>query len=105
MDPYSIDHSGHQCSVKLAGDLTAAIVPDLLSALRKQIQPETQEVSFDLTAVSLLDSTGIGLLIAAYNTLRPREGKVSVTGVSPYHFQVLQSMRLVTRLNVTPRAT
>lgn len=105
MEPYSIAQSGPVCRVKLGGDLTAGIVPELLADLRKNLLPETREVAFDLASTSLLDSTGIGLLIAAYNTLRPRDGKVTVAGVSPYQFQVLQSMRLVTRLNVTARAT
>jgi anti-anti-sigma regulatory factor len=52
----------------------------------------------------MLDSSGMGLLIAAANSLAPGGGRIRVTNVSPDIFRLLQSMRLTTRLNVSARA-
>jgi anti-anti-sigma regulatory factor len=51
----------------------------------------------------MLDSSGIGLLIAAANTAARRGGRVSVTNVSADILRLLQMMRLIDRLNATGR--
>ena len=51
----------------------------------------------------MLDSSGIGLLIAAHNSLARKEGRVRVVNASADVFRLLQSMRLVGRLNVQAR--
>ena len=57
----------------------------------------------DLANAKMLDSSGMGLLIAAANSLAQMGGKVRVTNVSPDIFRLLQSMRLTLRLNVSGR--
>ena len=109
MDNYLIENSGTECRVRLQGDLTASQVPELQIALKKRLQENVGEVVFDLEKTTMLDSTGIGLLIAASNSLKRRQeqggapGLVRVANASPDIIQLLQSMRLVSRLNVTGR--
>jgi anti-anti-sigma factor len=62
-----------------------------------------RELVFDLAPTVMLDSSGIGLLIAAANSVAPNGGKVRVTNVCPDIFRLLQSMRLTSRLNVSGR--
>ena len=52
----------------------------------------------------MLDSSGMGLLIAAANSLAHSGGKLRVTNVCPDIFRLLQSMRLTARLNVSGKA-
>jgi len=49
--------------------------------------------------VTLLDSSGIGLLIAASNSLAAKKGSVRLVNVSADIMHLLQSMRLAARLN------
>jgi anti-anti-sigma regulatory factor len=51
----------------------------------------------------MLDSTGIGLLIAARNSIAAKGGTLRVQAVSQDIFKLLQNMRLVSRLNVSGR--
>lgn len=101
---YTLERHPTQCHVRLAGDLTASLVPDLQAALRQEIQPDTAEVLFDFEHTTMLDSSGIGLLIATYNTLARRQGRIRLIQVAPDIQQLLQSMRLVGRLEVSGRA-
>ena len=103
MTAYEIEQNDKQGSVKLMGDLTAVLVPDLQTGLKQMLNGGTSEVVFDLAKTAMLDSSGIGLLIAAANSLARSGGKVRVTNVSPDILRLLQSMRLVGRLNVTGR--
>jgi anti-sigma B factor antagonist len=104
MTGYTIEHEAGHCRVILEGDLTASLVPELQGALKAQLEQPTKEVVFDLAATGMLDSSGIGLLIATYNSLSRQQGRVSVIHVSPDILQLLQSMRLVNRLNASGRA-
>jgi stage II sporulation protein AA (anti-sigma F factor antagonist) len=104
MDSYVIEQKDQQGSVKLTGDLTAVMVPDLQANLKDLPNKGASELVFDLESAAMLDSSGMGLLIAAANSLAPRGGKVCLTNVRPDIFRLLQSMRLTLRLNVSGRA-
>lgn len=100
---YVIAVENRQCQVTLTGDLTAATIPELQPALRSVLDQGASELVFDLPNAVMLDSSGIGLLIAAANTTARRGGRISVTNVSADILRLLQMMRLVDRLNATGR--
>jgi serine/threonine-protein kinase RsbW len=104
MAAFVIEQHDRQGSVKLTGDLTAVLVPDLQAGLKEMVNKGARELVFDLASTTMLDSTGMGLLIAAANSVVPNGGTVRVTNVCPDIFRLLQSMRLTTRLNVSGRA-
>ncbi len=104
MVKYIVEKKGQHSSVKLTGDLTAVLVPELQAALKKELSKGTRELVFDLENTTMLDSSGIGLLIASANSMAHLEGEVRVTNVRPDIFRLLQSMRLTLRLNVTGRS-
>lgn len=97
---YTISRTDALCQVTLEGDLTAALVPGLQSALRQEIANGATQVELDLGRTVMLDSSGIGLLIAVGNTLGRSGGRIAVTNVSKDIVRLLQTMRLTSRLNV-----
>jgi anti-anti-sigma factor len=104
MAAYVSEQKEEQGSVRLKGDLTAVLVPELQASLQEMTENGAREVVFDLSETAMLDSSGMGLLIAAANSLAPLGGKVRVTNVRPDIFRLLQSMRLTARLNVSGKA-
>jgi anti-anti-sigma factor len=104
MAAYVIEQNGQQGSVKLTGDLTAIVVPDLQAGLKEVLGKGVSDLVFDLASTKMLDSSGMGILIATANSLAPNGGKVRVINVCPDIFRLLQSMRLTARLNVSGRA-
>jgi len=103
MAPYATEQKDRQGSVKLMGDLTAVLVPDLQAVLKEMLNKGARELVFDLASTAMLDSSGMGLLIAAANSMASNGGKIRVTNVSPDIGRLLQSMRLTARLNVSGR--
>jgi anti-anti-sigma factor len=99
-----MEQNDQQGSIKLMGDLTAVLIPDLQAGLKQMLNNGTRELVFDLSSTTMLDSSGMGLLIAAANSLARCGGKVRVTNVSPEILRLLQSMRLTSRLNASGRA-
>ena len=104
MAGYVMEQRDQQGSVKMTGDLTAVLVPELQSGLKEMLKSGTSELVFDLASTAMLDSSGIGLLIAAANSLSRSGGRVEVINVSPDILRLLQSMRLTGRLNVSGSA-
>ena len=103
MTDYTIEQMGQELVVTLASDLTASVVAGLQGSLKERLGQETTGVVFDLGETQVLDSSGVGLLIATSNTMAKRQGKVRVIQVSEEIHHLLRSMRLVSRLNATPR--
>lgn len=104
MAAYVLKQDDGQGSVTLQGDLTAIVVPDLQMDLKDMLKRGARQLVFDLSNTTMLDSSGMGLLIAAANSVVPQGGNIRVTNVAPDIFRLLQSMRLATRLNVSERA-
>lgn len=105
MADYTLEQVENRLLVTPAGDLTAVLVPGLQRAIRDALVPDVEELVVDLRHAAMLDSSGMSLLIAAANTLARRNGRLRVVEVSPDLFQLLQSMRLVARLNVAVRTS
>jgi anti-sigma B factor antagonist len=99
---YRLDRAQSHCKVTVNGALTAIVIPEIKEALKKEIQQLTREIVFDLQDTTMLDSSGIGLLIATSNTLAQKEGVLRVVNPSQEVFQLLRHMHLVSRLNVGP---
>lgn len=104
MADYIIELKGQQSSLKLMGDLTAVMVPDLQATLKEMLRNGARELVVDMASTTMLDSSGIGLLIAVANSLGQSGGKLRVTNVCPDIFRLLQSMRLAQRLNFSGRS-
>lgn len=104
MSEFTIKRDTKLCHVTLADDLTAVQIPALRTALKAELDGGVREVIFDMNQTVMLDSSGIGLLIATFNTLNRQQGRLRVVNASPDIVQLLQTMRLVNRLNVTGRA-
>lgn len=100
MADYTLQREQRSLRVKVQGDLTAAIVPPLQASLLAELKTDTDEVVFDLASTRMVDSTGIGLLIAAANSLSGQKGAVRLRNVSRDLVRLFQSMRLTRRLDV-----
>ena len=99
-----ITRTGTAARIALQEQLTAVEAPALQAALKQEIAQGVKEIEFDLAKTRSLDSTGIGLLIAASNSLTALQGSVRLTQVAPSLLKLLQGMRLVERLHAVAAA-
>jgi anti-anti-sigma factor len=100
---FVLHKDGPVCRVDLEGDLTASMAQSMQAELRQLVEQDTREIIFNLARTVILDSSGIGLLIATYNSLSRRQGSVKVIEASPDIMHLLQSIRLVDRLRASGR--
>jgi anti-anti-sigma factor len=103
MGAFTIQRTGTQSVVAMGTELTAALVPSLQTALKDELSQGMRDVIFDMGRTEVMDSSGIGLLIATRNSVSKHQGEIKVINLSPEILQLLFSMRLVSRLNATSR--
>lgn len=97
---FEISRIEKSLSVVLTGNLITEIIPDLKAALLTALEKETDGLVFDFSHISLVDSSGIGLLIAAYNSLSKTGGSIQVINANTQITELLTSMRLSERFNM-----
>lgn len=74
--------------------IVAATSDELRSKLRGLIEDGVRRLALDLAEVVMVDSSGIGLLIAAHNSLRKAGGHMEVIHATPEILELFQSMRM-----------
>ena len=81
--------------VRPAGDnIVAATIPELRTKMREIVEEGVQELVVDLADVQMVDSSGIGLLISAYNSLRKVGGRLAVIHASAELLELFRTMRM-----------
>ena len=89
----------------LEARLAAQDVPALRDIFRSRIQDGGRLFELDCDQLEVLDSMGIGLLVATHNSLTKLGGALKLTGVKKDIQQLLTLMRLDKYISITPGST
>ena len=81
----------------IVGGNTAA----LKNELSELINSGQLEITLDMKQVEMVDSLGIGILIAARNSLQRVSGKISIVNLSDNLTRLFSNMRIIDLLNVS----
>ena len=85
-----------------SGDtIVAATIPELRSKMRGVVDEGVRELTIDLAGVRMVDSSGLGLLIAAHNSLSKVGGQLAVIHASNDLLELFRSMRMHQHFSVT----
>ncbi|MHC1790754.1 ATP-binding protein [Solidesulfovibrio sp.] len=84
------------------GDIVASVADELRTHLKEIMHQLTGPLVIDLSRVELIDSVGIGLLIAAHNTLSKKGERLALAHVSPDLAALLRTMRLDKHFHIQP---
>ena len=99
-----ITQKGTQTTIKLGEKLVASNVPGLKNVIRRLIEIGNTHIEIDCSILETLDSTGIGLLIAAHNSLEKVDGRLTIVQASNDIYDLLCSMRLDRRIKISRSA-
>jgi len=80
--------------VQPGADIVASMAEGFKGSLRKLIQKGIRELTIDLAGVQIVDSIGLGVVIATHNTLAKTGGKLTVINVSDDIYRLFKTMRL-----------
>ena len=85
---------GKKVLVKPEMDIVASMVNQLKEELNQALNDGAVEMAIDLSGVEMMDSMGIGLLIAAHNSLKKDGGRLELLNASADIQKLLKNMRL-----------
>jgi anti-sigma B factor antagonist len=88
------DVRGKVAVVRLDGRLNMVAAPRLKSAIEDVVDHGGTHVLVDLTAVTFMDSSGLGALIAALKKARQAQGDLRIAGVNEQVATVLRLTNL-----------
>jgi anti-anti-sigma factor len=75
-------------------DITAGMLDELRQGLKQCLAEGVREIVLDLKRVDMIDSQGLGLIIATYNSLTKVSGALRVQNLSPDLMGLFRTMRL-----------
>jgi anti-anti-sigma factor len=84
-----------------SGDVVAESEPELRASLRSLASAGVKNIVVDLKNVQMMDSAGLGLLVAVHNSLRKSGGQLSVIHASAALLELFQSMRMHQHFNIS----
>ena len=88
-------------TVKPGKDIVESMVEDFKNKLVKTINRDIKELVIDFKNIKTIDSTGLGLLIAARNSLDKTGGQLSLKNTPENIYSLLQIMGLDGYFNIS----
>jgi len=83
------DASGPWTVVRVQGELDLHTSPQLRDHVLASLGEPPVRVALDLTGVSFMDSTSLGMLVTCLKRVRERDGRLVLAGVSGSPMKVL----------------
>jgi anti-sigma B factor antagonist len=80
--------------IAIEGELDTVTVGDLRAHIEKLVATEPKRVEVDLSALRMLDSSGVGALVSLYKRVRGYGGEVVMVGLRDQPLAIFRLLRL-----------
>lgn len=100
MEMSEIVNQGSQTIIRPGMDVVASMADDFKNELLAVIDDSQGDIVIDLEGAEMVDSVGIGVIIAAHNTLDQAGRQLKVINVSKDVYGLFTTMRLNRRFTV-----
>lgn len=94
----------NQVMVKINGEIDAYTAPKLRESLKQFESKKNIHMIVDLSDVSYMDSTGLGVFVGLFKLLRGNEGGLKLTGLSPRLKRLFQITGLAEIMGINTEA-
>ena len=88
--------------VKPGKAITAAKANEIKKKLAKVPEQKIQNLVLDFATVEAMDIVGLGIILAAHNTMKSIEGNLELINVSKEFSTLFETMRLDRHFNIQP---
>ena len=96
----AITREGSTVTITPGRDLVSSMIPDFKQELNSLLENAPQELRLDLAGTEMMDSIGIGVVIATHNSMKKKGGRLVISGASENILKLFKSMRLDQHLNL-----
>jgi anti-sigma B factor antagonist len=85
---------GDNTALRVEGSLDALSTPELRPIIEAILAEKRPQVTVDLSALRLIDSSGVGAIVSLYKRMRAQGGQVRVTGLRDQPLAIFRLLRL-----------
>lgn len=85
---------GTETVLKIDGTLDAVTAPELRPTLDAMVTEGKKEITVDLSALRLIDSSGVGVLVSLFKRVRAYGGNVKLVGLKDQPLAIFKLLRL-----------
>lgn len=89
-----ITREGSTIIITPGQDLVSSMVPGFKQELGALLAESPKELRLDLAGTGMMDSIGIGVIIATHNSMKKNGGKLIIANASENIVKLFRSMRL-----------
>jgi anti-sigma B factor antagonist len=91
---FNLDTKKDACVLCIGGELDASSAQDLRPVIGRIGEDRPTKVLVDLSHLRLIDSTGVGTIVALFKTVMAYEGSLALVGVQDQPLAILRLLRL-----------
>lgn len=91
---FSRTDNGDETVLRIEGALDAVTAPEIRPTLEALVAERRRRVVVDLSALRLIDSSGVGAIVSLYKRVRAHGGAVSVVGLRDQPLAIFKLLRL-----------
>lgn len=104
MNEFQVTQNGAQATILLGEKLVSGNIPEIKEEMKRLLTEGVTDLIVDCDRLVFMDSSGIGCLVAAYNSLSKVNGKLRIISVSDDIHDLLCSMRLERRIQINKQS-
>jgi anti-sigma B factor antagonist len=86
--------NGDETVLRIEGSLDAMSTPELRPVIDALVAERRRSVTLNLSALRLIDSSGVGAIVSLYKRLRAQGGQVTVEGLKDQPLAIFHLLRL-----------
>lgn len=98
-----IETTGSQATITPQEDVVSANSKELRDELIKVVEQGSTELIIDLNQVEMVDSSGLGVFISTFNSLKEKQGVFRIINASPDILNLMKIMRLDAHFEILGR--
>ncbi len=91
---FSREDTGTETLVRLHGTFDALSAPTARPALDAVVNEQRSPVAIDMSALRLIDSSGVGAIVSLYKRVRAQGGQMSVHGLNGQPLAIFRLLQL-----------
>jgi anti-sigma B factor antagonist len=91
---HSTTRAGQTVTLRISGELDAVTVVDLRPEIERIVAEHVGKVVVELSALRLIDSSGVGAIVSLFKRVRAEGGQFEVAGVQGQPLMIFQVLKL-----------
>jgi anti-sigma B factor antagonist len=93
-EPFNVQHTSNETKLAVRGSLDINSAPELADAIDKIVATRPPKVIVDLSALDLIDSSGVAALVKLYKGVRANGGAITISGARDQPLAIFRLLRM-----------